>query len=278
MKNKNDIVEIEKILKNKKCVVMLAPSFVTNFEYPSIINQLKKLGFDKVVELTFGAKMVNREYHKKIRRTKTLLISSTCPGIVTYVKNNHPKFAKNLVRVDSPMVAMAKICRKHFPKHKIFFISPCAMKKTEANEHDEIDYVIDFVQLKDLFVKYNIEEDNTPVQFDKFYNDFTKIYPLSGALYETARIHKILKPKEAHIVDGISHISKFLEKPNKNTLFLDCLFCEGGCIGGPFTNRDLTVKEKKKKMKKYMQIAKVECMMEGRKGVVKEAKGIKFTY
>jgi hypothetical protein len=42
-----------------KYVAMLAPSFAVDFEYPSIISQLNQLGFDKIVEVTFGAKIVN---------------------------------------------------------------------------------------------------------------------------------------------------------------------------------------------------------------------------
>jgi hypothetical protein len=61
MKGKNNNL---KFPLQGKYIIMLAPSFVVDFSYPQIIGQLKELGFDKIVELTFGAKMVNREYHK----------------------------------------------------------------------------------------------------------------------------------------------------------------------------------------------------------------------
>ncbi len=277
--NKNNILKIESVLKsNSKCLAMLAPSFVTDFNYPSIIGQLKKIGFDKVVELTFGAKMINREYNKKLKNTKKMLISSTCPGVVNYIKNNYPDLYNNIIRIDSPMIAMAKICRKYFPKYKIFFISPCNMKKIEANEHKEIDFIIDYKQLKDLFLKNNITENDTKYQFDKFYNDYTKIYPLSGGLYKTAHLNGILKPKDVYIVDGIKQIEKFLSKSRKKILFLDCLFCKGGCIGGPHTNKEISIQEKKKRIKKYLKKAKKEDIKDCRKGLVKKAVGINFKY
>jgi iron only hydrogenase large subunit-like protein len=279
MKSKNDIIKIESLLKSKtKCVAMIAPSFLTDFKYPSIINQLKELGFNKVVELTFGAKMINREYHKDLKKTKKILISSTCPGIVNYIKNNHPELVNNLIKIDSPMIAMSKICRKYFPKYKIFFISPCNMKKIEADEHKEIDYVIDYNQLKDLFNKYKIKENNFPAQFDKFYNDYTKIYPLSGGLYKTSHINGILKKNQVAVIDGINDVDKFFKKPKKNVLFLDCLFCEGGCIGGPHTNQNLSISKKTKLIKKYLREAKKEDIIDSRKGIINKAKNINFRY
>lgn len=277
--NKNNFLEIEKIIKSKKnCLAMVAPSFITDFTYPSIINQLKKLGFDKVVELTFGAKIINREYHKKLKQTNKLLISSTCPGVVTYIENNFPEYKKNIIRVDSPMVAMAKICKKVYPNHKIFFISPCNFKKIESQNKKEIDYVLDFQQLKELFKKNNINEDNKKAQFDKFYNDYTKVYPLSGGLYHTAHIKGILNKNQVKIIDGINQVNKFLKKPNKKILFLDCLFCQGGCIGGPHTNQTITTNKKRKLIHKYLKLAKKEDIPESKKGLLKCANGIEFKY
>ena len=97
---------------NGKYVAMLAPSFVVDFSYPEIISQLKDLGFDKVVELTFGAKMVNREYHEILAHSKKLMISSVCPGIVETIKAKYPHYQKNIIAVDSPMIAMAKSAKK----------------------------------------------------------------------------------------------------------------------------------------------------------------------
>ena len=42
-----------------KICLMAAPSFVVDFDYFSFVPLMKSLGFDKVTELTFGAKVVN---------------------------------------------------------------------------------------------------------------------------------------------------------------------------------------------------------------------------
>ena len=261
-----------------KYVVMLAPSFVVDFSYPSIIYRLKKLGFDKVVELTFGAKMVNREYHEKLKKSKGLLISSACPGVVSTVTNRFPQYKNKLAKIDSPMVAMAKICKKHFPKHKVVFISPCDFKKIEAKTCDYVDYVIDVEQLKELFRKHKIKKYNFKRgKFDKFYNDYTKVYPLSGALAKTAHLKEVIHETEWTDIDGIQDVMKFLEKPDKKIKFLDCLFCNGGCIGGPHTNKKLSIPKKVKKIKGYLKLAKRQDIPEDRKGLIKKAKGLKFS-
>ena len=153
--NKNNIQQIEEKLKKKTpMIALVAPSFLTDFEYPSIVYQLKKLGFDKVVELTFGAKMVNREYHKLLKKSKKLVIASPCPGVVSTLQNNFPKLKNQIALVDSPLIAMAKICKKQYPKHHVVFISPCDFKKIESENSKYIDGVIDYEQLKETIEDY----------------------------------------------------------------------------------------------------------------------------
>jgi len=198
-----------------KYIAMLAPSFVVDFSYPKIILQLKDLGFGKVVELTFGAKMINRDYHKKLENSKELVISSVCPGIVETIKSEYSNYEKNLIFVDSPMSATAKICKKIYPYHKIIFISPCNFKKIEALNHKEINYVINYKELQEILEKNKLNKkkyENKKIFFDKFYNDYTKIYPLSGGLSKTANLKKILKSNETKIIDGMNKVRKFLEK------------------------------------------------------------------
>lgn len=281
---KNSIPKIEKILREKnkarkqKLVAMLAPSFAAEFEYPRIIHQLKELGFDKIVELTFGAKLVNKEYHKIIedpKNRKKLLIATVCPGIVEVVKQKYPQYRKNLIPVDSPMIAMAKICKKIYPEYKTVFISPCNYKKLEAEESKYVDYTIDNLQLKKLFEKHDIKGSNKEIKFDKFYNDYTKIYPLAGGLSKTAHLKGILKPGEEVKIDGILDVERFLCNPDKKVRFMDVTFCKGGCVGGPaFSSIDL--KKKIEGVMHYMHTAEKESIPESRKGLIRKAKGINF--
>ena len=49
-------------LQNEKTVCLLAPSFPVDFCFPDIILDLRRLGFTKVVELTYAAKLINYKY------------------------------------------------------------------------------------------------------------------------------------------------------------------------------------------------------------------------
>ena len=147
---------ISELYKKSRIVAMLAPSFVAQFDYPQIITQLKEFGIDKVVELTFGAKMVNREYHRLLKGAKKLMISSACPGIVETIRHKLPEFRDNLMPVDSPMIAMAKICKKFYPHHLTLFISPCIFKKIEAMQSEYVDIVIGYNELEKLLEQHNI--------------------------------------------------------------------------------------------------------------------------
>ncbi|MDO8622833.1 MAG: [Fe-Fe] hydrogenase large subunit C-terminal domain-containing protein [archaeon] len=320
-----EVCELIKSLKQKdKFVIMLAPSFVVDFSYPSIICELKKAGFDKVVELTFGAKMINREYHDQLKTSKKLIISSVCPGVVEFISRKYPKYRSNLISVDSPMSAMAKICKKTYPNHKIVFVSPCNFKKVEAKTKENkknIDFVINYIELKQVIFKCVNKKEKTcklnvkNARFDKFYNDYTKIYPVSGGLsrtlginsmtclgflntpkfglsaYElkkgvrtntnfavskTADLNHIILKKETKIIDGIKEVEKFLKTPDKTIRFLDVTFCKGGCIGGPCINSKLSIDKRKKKVLNYLKIAKKEDIPNSDLGVIQKARNISF--
>ncbi|HRZ85514.1 MAG TPA: [Fe-Fe] hydrogenase large subunit C-terminal domain-containing protein [Candidatus Paceibacterota bacterium] len=277
---------ISKANPNKnKLVAMLAPSFVSEFKYPEIIFKLKKLGFDKVVELTFGAKMINRDYYKILesnKKSKKLIISTVCPGIVETIKLKYPKLKDNLIVVDSPMAATAKICKKEFPKHKTVFISPCNFKKIEAERTKYVDYVIDYQELKKLLDKRCTSECKiSSRRFDRFYNDYTKIYPLAGGLSKTAKFKSAINKNEIKIIDGILDVEKFLNNrnssKNKNIRFLDVNFCKGGCIGGPCLSKNISLAKKKKRILDYMKLAKKEDIPNCDLGTIDKSKGISFT-
>jgi len=278
--------ELKFLDKKVKYLAMLAPSFVAEFSYPEIILALRKAGFDKIVELTFGAKLVNRKYHEFLKSYKKLVISSVCPGIVQTILNKYPQYRENLMPFVSPMIATAKLCKKIYPRHKIVFISPCNMKKIEALEYKEVDYVIDYQQLRKFFKKLKINPDkktdlknitSKAVCFDKFYNDYTKIYPLAGGLSKTAHLKGIVGANNTEIIDGLIRVEEFLKNPDKKIKFLDANFCVAGCIGGPCLSHKLSLEEKKKRVIDYVKKAKREKIPTSDLGLLKKAKNLKLS-
>ncbi len=270
--------------KNKqKVILMAAPSFIVDFKYDSFVQQMKGLGFDQVTELTFGAKIVNQCYHKYIKENKIKqekFIASVCPASVELIKNKYPYLKRFLLPFDSPMVAMSKVLRKKYPKSKIVFASPCVAKKIEAknalyNKKGLIDAVVTFIELKQIIAKEKPKKFGNSHKFDSFYNDYTKIYPLSGGLGATLNKKGILTESEMVSCDGFKKISRVFDK-HLNKTFFDVLFCNGGCIGGNGVNSKLPIILKKRKVLSYRNLAKKE-KMDKNQGINKYYKGIDFS-
>lgn len=269
----------------EKYLCMLAPSFVSEWEYPQIIYRLRALGFDDVVELTFGAKMTNIGYYEVLKEyDDRTWIASPCPSIVSIVRGKYPHLLRNLVPVHSPMACMALIADKYYPDHKKVFVGPCLTKKLEAKEVGHIDEALTFKEVEAMLSEKNIPEviddPKYMVTFDKFYNDYTKIYPISGGLSSTLHHNKILKKSEIFVTDGCANVLKVLDEFKdgyyKNYRFLDILHCEGGCINGPGMAGNFPLKDRKQRVIKYRDYAQRYENDLGRAGKKVHAKGIDF--
>ena len=273
----------------EKYICLLAPSFVTEFEYPEIVYRLRMLGFDKVMEVTFGAKMTNMTYYSVLKDSidkgeKKTWIASPCPTIVNYIKVKYPELIPNLVPVHSPIGCMGLICRKLYPEYKVVFVGPCMTKKLEAREVGTIDEVLTFKELEALFTERNIpnkvEESKYCVSFDKFYNDYTKIYPISGGLSATLNYSNLFKESEILVMEGLNDLMKvfegFKDGVYKHYKFLDVLNCKGGCINGHGMLATTSVSERRKKVLEYREFARRYEKDLGRSGKKIDAEGINF--
>jgi iron only hydrogenase large subunit-like protein len=283
MKNTKDIINL---IENNKSIALLAPAFPIDFKYPDIIGMLRHLGFDKVTELTFGARMVNWAYAQYIKEhpKQKLFIASPCPTVVAFIQAQYPDFVKYLIPIVSPMASMAKIYKQNNEDYKVIFISPCFAKENiEAPKYKEfIDAVITFEELQEIFDAEGIDEKdfNRKYYFDSLIREYTKIYPISGGLATTSHIGGLFKKDEILITDGIENIKKALEQiksGEKKYRFLDILNCQGGCIGGPaINNKDLSIERKKEIIRNYAEESSKQNMGEHH-GKVEQADGIDFS-
>ncbi len=277
--------KIDLIKSNENDIALLAPTFAIDFKYPNIIGMLRKLGFKQVTELTFGARMVNWAYANYIKEhpNQELFISSPCPTVVAMIKAQYPELVKYLIPIVSPMAAMAKIYKKTNPDSKIIFISPCwAKENIEAPKFKEIDAVITLKDLKEIFEKEGIKEEDfkADYHFDSYIREYTKIYPVSGGLASTSHIQSLFKEGEILVIDGPENIKKALDEFKAGTSkykFMDLLNCDGGCIGGPaINNKDLPTEKKKEIIFEYTHRSSEENMG-SHKGKVEQAEDIDFT-
>lgn len=232
-------------LNIEKTICLLAPSFPVDFEFPDIILDLRRMGFTKVVELTYAAKLINYKYINIINENpEKQFICGNCPTIVKLIENQYPDLKDNILDVTSPMVVMARFVKREFGNdYKTIFVGPCFAKKTEAKENSDcVDYALTFKELIEIYdyceeknILKNIEENKANREFDKFYNDVTKIYPLGGGVASSMITKDILNLEQVIVCDGPKCIEKAMFDFTNNTKyrFVDILFCEGGCLGGP---------------------------------------------
>jgi iron only hydrogenase large subunit-like protein len=131
------------------------------------------------------------EYERILKENPTKrYICPNCPTIVMMINAKYPELKEYIIDVASPMVIMDRFVKKAYgAEYKTLFIGPCLAKKIEAKQYG-INYAITFKELQEIFdynkennvaakeFTYSVTEDGTP-DFDKFYNDYTKVYPLA---------------------------------------------------------------------------------------------------
>ncbi len=239
--------EVMSLLRNseKKVVALLAPSFPAEFteigDYRKVVGMVRKLGFDKIQEVSFGADLVAGKYKELLEKSDEKgYISSDCPAIVYYVEHYHPAMVDRLAPVASPMVATARLAR-HIYGDDVYtvFIGPCIAKKAESNEVDE---GITFSELRELFEENSITPENTePSDFDPPRSGMGALFPLSRGLLQNVK--KSDNVVEGNIiVDAGKHnfieAIKEMERGEITGYHLELLCCNG-CIMGPgMTSRE----------------------------------------
>ena len=258
------IDEVNELLSSEnKVIAIIAPSFPAEFseinDYKVLVGMLKKLGFDYVSEVSFGADIVALKYEEILTQIKEEgIISSDCPAIAFFIEQYHPELVPYLAPIVSPMVAMARIIRKKYGNNiKIVFIGPCIAKKAESEEVDE---VITFRELREMFSQNNIDNRTiTPCDFDPPHSGKGAIFPVSRGLLQTTNISENIYEGNVIVADGRVDFREAV-KEFENGLIrsnnLELLCCEG-CIMGPgtspggkrFTRRTMVGNYVKEKMK-----------------------------
>lgn len=255
--------EIIKTIQEKKTVCLLAPSFPVDFSFPEIIYDLRCIGFTKIVELTYAAKLINYKYIEILKKNpENQYICGNCPTIIKLIENKYPEHKDKIIDVATPMVVMARFVKREFgEEYKTVFIGPCFAKKQEAKENSEcVDYALTFKELLEI---YNYLEENKQLkeipetkesfEFNKFFNDITKIYPLGGGVAESMLNKQVLQKDNIIVCDGPETLERAIKdlEDFKKHRFVDILFCKGGCIGGPGIISKEGVEENTKKILDY---------------------------
>lgn len=207
--------------KDKVVVVQIAPSIRTSigeeFGLPygepiteKIAAGLRKLGFNKVFDVSVGADITTveeaKELTERIKNQEILpMITSCCPAWVKFVEFYYPEFIPNLTTVRSPHIILGGLIKTYFaekekidPKNIIVVsIMPCTAKKYEikreelkVNDLYPVDFVLTTRELARLFKEKKINLKNIkPEKLDNplgVASGAGVIYGASGGVMESA--------------------------------------------------------------------------------------------
>jgi iron only hydrogenase large subunit-like protein/nitrogen-specific signal transduction histidine kinase len=235
----NTTDRVLKLLESdSRVAAIIAPSFPAEFsdisDYHTLIGMIRKLGFDHVGEVSFGADLVADRYRKLVEENGNFYISSDCPSIVNYIKYYHPALVDNLAPIVSPMVAMGRVIHQKYGKEiKIVFIGPCVAKKAESSEVDE---AITFTELRELFnLKGIVAEDVPQSDFDNPAGGRGAIFPVARGLLQTAQISDDAVTGSIIAAEGRIDFQNALKEFEAGLIknqHMELLCCEG-CIMGP---------------------------------------------
>lgn len=273
---------IEEIKAHKRVYAILAPAFVSQFGIqikPSqIFTALKKMGFYRVMEASFGADIVTleetKEFLERVPKKQSFLTTSCCPAYVDMVKKHLPDVESNLSTTVSPMIAAAKVIKSEDPEAVTVFIGPCIAKKVEAkNFPDLIDYVITFEEAAALFAGTEtelsaIEESSFVTTASKDGNSFAKAGGVAQAVVAAAANLAPERRVKTHSAEGLHNcrtaLTDMKNEQNDATLF-EGMACTGGCIGGPGILADSRISGKF--VEKFAESASYKIATENEKAV-----------
>ncbi len=257
-----------RLLQEDETVAMVAPSFPAAFGQATpeqIIGAVRACGFDHVVEVAFGADLINKAYFKMVNGkdefsafVKKPIIASSCPALTNYIEKYVPELLPNLAPIVSPMVAMGRVVHKYYGDDvKVVFIGPCSAKKVEMMDpevKDAVDEVLTFEELQDIWQMKDINPENmTASEFDPPQAYLGRVYPISGGLLRSAGLPADVMNSDMIITEGkgrVINLVESLKNHQVNANMIDILFCEG-CINGPYMDHDVNYFTRKQKVVKY---------------------------
>ncbi|MFH1779581.1 MAG: [Fe-Fe] hydrogenase large subunit C-terminal domain-containing protein [Candidatus Micrarchaeota archaeon] len=223
-------------LENKFMVAQVAPalrvSIGEEFGLPAgtivtgkLVGALKQIGFQKVFDTSTGADVVTvEEAHEFIERKeqgRLPLLTSCCPGFVSYVEHTHPELVGNLCSVKSPHEVLGVLIKTYFAEKNdlkpeeicVVSIMPCVIKKAEALRHElslngvpHVDKVLTTVECAGLLKEAGVDLNSVKEEdFDELLGSSSgagNIFGATGGVLESVlRLYASIKDKDFGVMD-----------------------------------------------------------------------------
>lgn len=254
--DKVEFIPLINLLKgNSTIIAAVAPAITGQFGENVNINNLrsafKKIGFTDMVEVAFFADMLTLkeaiEFDEHVKTEEDLMITSCCcPMWVGMVKKVYYDLVKHVSPSISPMIAAGRVLKELNNNCKVVFIGPCIAKKGEAKDGDllgDIDYVLTFTELKDIFDTLNIQPEKLEEDVSSEYaSRGGRLYARTGGVsIAIGEVIERLFPEKYNLFNpvqgnGVKECKELLTKAQNGEVkanFIEGMGCVGGCVGGP---------------------------------------------
>ena len=269
--------EVEVLLESKnKVAAIVDPSISGEFpditDYRKFVEMIRSLGFEYVIEVSFGVDLVAMAYKKLFDGKKgKYYITANCPAIVYFIEKYAPSLLGNLAPIITPMMATANVVKAMYGNDvHIVHIGPCLAAKRETsrtNGHAGIDASLTFEELRALFTARNIHESQLEFSdFDPPIGRLGSLYPLSTGILEAGDINQTMTNGNVITAEGgtpslkaVKSFEKHIDQIRKNFN----VFYNEGCVMGPGMTttddkhqRNALVLDYAKKRLKYFEFEK----------------------
>ncbi|MFW5780139.1 MAG: [Fe-Fe] hydrogenase large subunit C-terminal domain-containing protein [Bacillota bacterium] len=261
------------IINNYKYKIALpAPSFFGQFNkidnLGQVIEGLKTLGFDEVVEVAKGAELISDATRKVMKegKIKKPVISTACPAILQLILIRYHSLTDNLLDMLAPVDVVAKMSREKAVQKTglkaeeigVFFISPCPAKVFALKSGlGVVKPVVDGVlSASEVYLKIISE-----VKKVKNISEESQTGVLGFAWASSGgEAAGVMKDKYIS-VDGIENCINILKEIEDNKLddidFVELNACIGGCVGGVLNiENPFVAKSKIRELRKHLPLSK----------------------
>ena len=248
------------------CDPAISGEFSDITDYRKFVAMIRALGFDLVTEMAFGVDLVANKYKELLEIFQgKYFISTKCPPVIKYVEKMHPGLVDNLAPIVPPFIAMSKVIHKKYGEEfRVVYITACTAAKDDvksfAQTDGQIDSVITFVELRELFTEKGIKESS--VEFSEFDPPLGRkggLFPISHGLFQAVDVNQDLLEADILITEGRTNFLQSIEEFKSEVELkqhLDLFYCKG-CIMGPgasgggkkYMRRSQVIKYVSKRMK-----------------------------
>lgn len=264
---------LDELKKYKYTIALPAPALygqfnnLENVDY--VLTGLKRLGFDKIVEVSKAAEIVSSATRAMMEtgNLRKPVISTACPAVLRLIRIRFPNLIGNLLPLYAPVDFAAKIARRQAKEETglsdedigVFFISPCPAKRTAIKnplgyERSGVDGAI---AIKDIYPQLFQAMDKLSHKDVEPLNDSGII----GVGWASSGGEAAGLLKERYLAaDGIQNVINVLEELEDEKLndldFIELNSCTGGCVGGVFTvENPFVAKARIQQLRKFMPVS-----------------------